>query len=132
MRRSSAPSSRNQWPSMLSPLSSSSNESATEAPRFARCITSTIVASPLVTVPAMRPIPVSVVAELALMGEREAEIFHQRPGAVDQEAQRLVARVEILMPGEGRDRERIACLDLVGAVLDDGAALARKDVVDLV
>src|ERR1051325_4507870 len=73
-----------------------------------------------------------MIGVLSLMSQDEAQIFQHRARAVGEDAQRRVAGVEVLMPSENRNRQRVALFDFERLVVDDAAAAAGEYVIDLI
>src|ERR1043165_3789126 len=72
-----------------------------------------------------------IVRRLALLRVHVARALHRDAAVVDEKARRLLARVEMLVPGEDRNHQRVARLPVVALILDDAIALAGKNVIGL-
>src|ERR1044072_6657436 len=73
-----------------------------------------------------------MIGVLSLMSQDEAQIFQHRARAVGEDAQRRVAGVEVLMPSENRNRQRVTLFAFERLLVDDAAAPAGANVIELV
>src|SRR5688572_18666527 len=71
------------------------------------------------------------IARLSLLDMHKAEILHQRPVVMDQEAGRTIAGVEMLMPAKNRNTENISFTPVVAPIFDETVTLPGDDVIHL-
>src|SRR5438477_12248254 len=69
---------------------------------------------------------------LALMRERKPKVFEREPGIDRQNPERLVPRIEVLVPLEYGNREHVERVEIVLLVSNDNFAAAANDQIDLV
>src|SRR6266511_3854857 len=71
------------------------------------------------------------IARLSLLDMHKAEILHQRPVVMNQEARRAIAGVEMLMPAKNRNTENISLAPVVAPIFDETVTLSGDDVIYL-
>src|SRR6266545_6105264 len=71
------------------------------------------------------------IARLSLFDMHKAEVLHQRPVVMDQEARRTIAGVEMLMPAKNGNTENVSFAPVVAPIFDETVTLSGDDVVHL-
>src|ERR1051325_7706729 len=77
------------------------------------------------------PCDILIVRRLALLCVHVARALHRDAAVVHEKARVFFARVEMLVPREDGDHQRVARLPVVALILDDAIALAGKNVIRL-
>src|ERR1051326_3129033 len=72
-----------------------------------------------------------ILRRLALLCVHVARALHRDAAVVHEKARRFLARIEMLVPREDRNHQRVTLLPVVALVLDDAVALAGKNVIRL-